>query len=327
MTASGGPHQADLLVVNAAQLVTCAGFSSAPARGPAQSELGIIQNGALAIQGDRLAAVGTTEQVCSRFQSDEVLDAGGSVVLPGFVDPHTHLVFAGDRADEWEAQLRGESYLEIARRGGGILRTVSSTRAATFEELLAGARRWAELMLRHGTTCFEAKSGYCLDLEGEMKLLRVARGLPAETNQKVCSTLLAAHVVPPEYENDREEYLKLCERALERARGEDLVDFADVFCEAEAFTLEEAERILQHAKAHGVGVKLHAEQFSATGAATLGARLGAVSVDHLDALRSSSLREFAAIEPAPIAVLLPAAAFHLGVSQAAPARALIEAGV
>lgn len=320
-------QRCDLLVTRAAQLVTCAGFSHAPARGADQAALGMIEGGAVAVANGAIVDVGPSAALEPRFDAARVIDATGAVVLPGFVDPHTHLVFAGHRASEWEARMGGVPYLELLRRGGGILSTVRATRAASFTELVEGAERRARQAIAHGTTTLEIKTGYRLDEAGEIELLRVIAALSKRLPIRVVSTLLAAHVVPPEFADQRSAYLELCERLHLKARDEGLAAFVDVFCEQEAFSLAESERLLTHAKGLGFGLKLHAEQFTASGAAELAARLGAVSAEHLEALTDASLAVLAASERPPVAVLLPGVTFHLNEAQTPPARSLIEAGV
>jgi imidazolonepropionase len=317
----------DLLIVGAAELVTCAGFSHAPARGAAQGALGIVHDGAVAVRGGRIVAVGATDRLRREYEPDVVVNAEGGVVMPGFVDPHTHLVFAGDRAAEWEARMQGKPYLEILREGGGILRTVRATRAASKDALLTSARRWAERAIQHGTTTLEVKSGYGLTHDAELKLLEVTRDLANALGIEVVSTLLAAHVVPREFCAEREAYLDVCEALAVEAAEKKLASFVDVFCEQEAFTLVETERLLRHAQAHGLGLKLHAEQFTASGAAALGARLGAVSVDHLEHVTDADARALASAPHPPVGVLLPGVPFHLAMKDVAPARKLVDAGV
>jgi imidazolonepropionase len=320
---------ADLLILGASELVTCAGFSAAPARGAEQGALGVVHGGALAIGSGKVLAVGSNAEIRRDYPvtDDQVIDAQGGVVLPGFVDPHTHLVFAGDRAAEWEQRLAGKPYLQILREGGGILSTVQKTRAASFEELMSAARVWALRCLSLGTTTIEAKSGYCLEREGELKLLEVAAALGRELPLEIVPTFLGAHVVPPEYREQRCAYLDLIEELHVEIRRRNLAEFVDVFCESDAFTLEESERLLTHARGFGFGLKLHAEQFTASGAAALGARLGAVSVDHLEHLPESDLAVFSQSATPPVAVLLPGVTFHLGLERSAPARRLVDARI
>lgn len=327
-------NAANLLIVNAAEVVTCAGFSQRPARGPEQGELGIVPEGAVAVAGGRILEVGKSADLRRTYpvSEDRIIDAQGGVVLPGFVDSHTHLVFAGDRSGEWEARMMGKPYLEILREGGGILNTVRATRQASFDELLASARTWARRCLEHGTTTIEIKSGYGLDRNTEIKQLEVARALGEDGPQQIVTTYLGAHVVPPEHTAQRGAYLELIEAVAAEVRERKLATFFDVFCEEEAFTLSEAERLLTRARDLGFGLKLHAEQFTASGAAGLGARLGAASVDHLEHIDNTGLEALAenvalSSSKGTVAVLLPAVNFHLGMDEYAPARRIIDAGV
>lgn len=319
----------DLLIVNAAEVLTLRDLGPGPARGSKQALLGIVRGGGVAIGGGHILDVGASDRVWRehRHSGCEVIDAKGGVVLPGFVDPHTHLVFAGDRADEWEKRMGGVSYLDILRQGGGILSTVKKTRAASAEVLLGSARRFAALAIGSGTTSVEIKSGYCLDGEGELKLLEVIARLGQVLPIEVVATYLGAHVLAPEYRADREGYLELVERTALIARQRGLARYFDVFCEHEAFTLEESRRLLTSARGLGFELKLHAEQFSASGAARLGLQLGATSIDHLEYLDDETLAELGRAANCPLAVLLPAVAFHLGLDRHAPGDRLVAAGV
>lgn len=318
---------ADLLITNAREVVTCAGFSRRAARGPDQAELGVLSDAAVAVRGDRIVAVGSRARLERSARAARVVDAEGGVVLPGFVDAHTHLVFAGDRVNEWQERLAGASYPEIQRRGGGIVTTVRETRAARLSSLLANGERWCDVCLAHGTTTLEIKSGYALDDDGEIKLLRVIRELAQSSPQEIVATYLGAHVVPPEYHERREEYLELVLATQRQVAELKLAEFVDVYCEQGAFSLAETERLLLDARALGFGLKVHAEQFTSTGAAALAAELGARSVDHLERLDDAGLERLSRLADPPVAVLLPCAAFHLGQSDGAPARRLIEARV
>lgn len=319
---------ADLLILNTAQVVTCAGFSQQPARGSDQGTAGVIEDGAVAIADGRILDVGTAPELRSKYPlpDDKLIDAHGGVVLPGFIDCHTHLVFAGDRASEWETRMQGKPYLEILREGGGILNTVRATRSASFEELLADARTWARRAMELGTTTIEIKSGYGLDRDTEIKMLEVARALADLVPQQIVATYLGGHVVPPELTLKRETYLQLIETTAAEVKLQGLATFFDVFCEQEAFSLEETERLLNAAQELGFKLKLHAEQFTTSGATALGARLDAVSVDHLEHIDSDGLTTLAE-SPSTIAVLLPAVNFHLGLDEVAPARRIIKAGL
>lgn len=330
MTASsvnGAVTPVDHLIINAAEVVTCAGFSTSPARGARQGELGVIPRGAVATRGDTIVAIGPEAELRALHRVPEagIIDAQDGVVLPGFVDSHTHLLFGGDRSGEWEARMAGKSYLDILRDGGGILSTVRATRAATRAELLDGGKKWARRALMMGTTTLEMKSGYCLDREGELKLLEVARDLSLETHQTCVSTYLGAHVVPEEFRARRGDYIALVLELLEVIRERSLAEFVDVFCETEAFSLSETRDILTRAQELGFGLKLHVEQFTAAGGTELGTQLGAVSVDHLEQAGDAEMATLK--ESGTLATLLPAVPFHLGMADRAPARGLIEAGV
>ncbi|MBA7673251.1 Imidazolonepropionase [subsurface metagenome] len=282
----------------------------------------------MAVTDGRIVEVGRDANLRQAYPlpEDKIIDAQGGVVLPGFVDPHAHLVFAGDRADEWETRMQGKPYLEILREGGGIMRTVRETRQASFKVLLEAARTWARRCLHLGTTTVEIKSGYGLDRDTEVKLLEVAKALGDEGLPRVVATYLGAHVIPPEYTDDREGYLELVETIAVEVRRRELAGFFDVFCEEEAFTLAETERLLIRAKDLGFDLKLHAEQFTASGAAALGARLGAISVDHLEHIDNTGLQALTKAA-STVAVLIPAVNFHLGMDEYAPARRIIDAGV
>ncbi len=306
---------ADLLVLNAGQLVTLAGPARARA-GREMSDLAVLPGGALAARKGRILAVGPSAELRRAFRAKATIDAKGRVVTPGLVDPHTHLVFAGSREAEFELRSAGKSYLEISKAGGGIHSTVERTRAATRAELEAGARARLREMLAQGTTTVEAKSGYGLAVEEEVKQLEVARDLGC------VPTLLGAHEVPRGRE--RADYVReVAEVMIPRARG--LARFCDVFCEPGVFSVDEARRILRAAQAAGMGVKLHAEEFRASGGAELAAELGAASADHLMAVSDRGIR--ALRQAGTVAVLLPGTSAFLGGGRYAPARRMIEEGV
>jgi imidazolonepropionase len=306
---------ADLLVVNAGQLVTLEG-PARPRRGREQGELGIREGGAVACRKGRILAVGPTAELRKAFAAKRTVEARGRVVTPGLVDPHTHLVFAGSREAEFEMRAAGRSYEEIARAGGGIHATVERTRGASKAELRAASRARLLDMRERGTTTVEAKSGYGLEPEGELRLLEVARELGC------VPTFLGAHEVPRG--RDRADYVReVVEVMLPRVRG--LARFCDVFCEPGVFSVDEARRILQAAKEAGMGVKLHAEEFRASGGAELAAELGAASADHLMAVTDRGIR--ALRRGGTVAVLLPGTSAFLGGGRWAPARRMIEEGV
>ena len=323
----GGSRLASsLAVINCSQLVTLAG-PARPRVGPEMCELSIIKRGAMLITGARITQVGSRAEIDALIGSDcEVIDAGGRVVMPGFVDAHTHPVFAGTRAGEFEERARGATYQEIAVRGGGIQSTVRTTREATLDELITAGKRYADWFLRTGTTTVEAKSGYGLTLEDELKILRAIQRLDAETSLTYVPTFLGAHEIPPEYKSRREQYVSLLiDEMLPRVAAEKLAQFCDVFCEEGVFSTDESRQILSAARAHGLGLRMHADQLSLSGGAKLAAELGTVTADHLehtDAEGIAALRS-AGVQP----VLLPGSVYALGSSRFPVAREMIDAGL
>ncbi|HJQ25452.1 MAG TPA: imidazolonepropionase [Blastocatellia bacterium] len=321
----------ELLITNAAQLVTLAG-PARPRLGVELGELAIIKDGALLIRGDTIVAVGASSEVAALASpAAERLDAEGRVVMPGFVDAHTHPVFAGTREDEYEMRAAGLTYQEIAARGGGIRATVRRTRAASEDELFHMALPRVRWLLEHGTTTIEAKSGYGLTLEDELKILRVIRRLNQATPLTLVPTFLGAHEIPDEYRGTaagqrRADYLRLLmDEMLPRVAAERLARFADIFCESHVFTVAEARHLLARAKQLGLGLRLHAEQLTLSGGGQLAAELKATTADHLEWIDDEGIRLLAAARVA--AVLLPGAVFNLGLTRYAPARQMIEAGV
>ncbi len=316
-----------LLITGASQLLTLRGRG--PRRGAALSNLGLIRDGAILIRDGRIAAGGARAQVegLPEARLAEKLDVGGRVVLPGFVDSHTHLIHAASRAEEYELKIRGASYEEIARKGGGILNSVKKLRAAASEALKARARLALREFAAHGTTTIEAKSGYGLDVTSELKILGLHRELSDEQPLEIVSTFLGAHVVPAEYRskaNGAEEYVDLLTEKLvpEVADGK-LAEFCDVFCDRGAFSLDQSRRILEAGKRRGLAARLHAEQLARTGATKLAVQLGAASCDHLEQVNRADIAALS--KSKTVATLLPGCDFHLGLKQYAPARALIDA--
>jgi imidazolonepropionase len=288
-------------------------------------ELAILKDAALILDHGAITWLGPSSGLPSLPDTLEVIDASGKSVLPGLIDSHTHLVFAGSRENEFEQRLQGLSYPEIATRGGGINATVRSVRAASKEELKDQARSRLQRFLRQGVTTVEVKSGYGLSLADELKCLEAIAELNAEGPLELVSTFLGAHAVPPEFARDREGYLRLLLREmLPEVARRGLAEFCDVFCDTGAFTPAEAERILLAARELGLRAKLHADELSPTGGAELAARLGAVSADHLLRVTDRGIEALAA--SGTIATLLPGTAFFLALPYA-PARRLIERGV
>jgi imidazolonepropionase len=302
----------------------------APRRGKSLSELGIVKDGALLIRDGVIAAVGARAEVESlaESRSAEKLDVGRRVVLPGFVDSHTHLIHAASRAEEYELKIAGASYEEIARKGGGILNSVKKLRAATSEGLKKRAHAALREFAAHGTTTVEAKSGYGLDVASELKILRLHKELNAEQPLEIVSTFLGAHVVPAEYRGKSrgtEKYVTLLiERLIPEVAAGQLAEFCDVFSDRGAFSRSDSKKILETGKRHGLVPRIHAEQLSRTGATQLAVQLGAASCDHLEQLNKTDIRTLA--KSKTVATLLPGCDFHLGLTKYAPARELIEAG-
>ncbi len=291
-------------------------------RGPAQGQLRLLKNAWVLAQDGIITALGQGAPPCG---AEQIIDAEGRLATPGLADAHTHLIFGGWRQDELADKLHGVPYLDILARGGGILSTVRATRAATEAELLEKGRRALLEMQRFGVTACEAKSGYGLETETELRQLRVIRQLGQECAMDLAPTLLGAHALPPEYQADREGYLRLlCEEMIPRAAAEGLARFCDVFCEEGVFTVEEARRILLAGKAHGLLPKLHADEIHPIGGSQLAGELGAVSAEHLIVCPEEGMERMA--RSGVIACLLPCTSLYLGASFA-PARRLVEKGV
>jgi imidazolonepropionase len=321
--------KADFAVINAGQLITAAGYSERPKRGPELNELGIINDGAVAAKEGLIVAAGSTADVMKQVEltGDAMLiDAGGKVVLPGLVDPHTHLVFAGSREDEFEMKIKGAAYLDILARGGGILSTVRSTRAAGEDELIRIGEKYLAEMLSQGTTTAEVKSGYGLTVADELKQLRAIRSLQKMQPVELVPTFLGAHAIPEEYKGKPDAFVELViGEMLPAVACSGLAECCDVFCEEGVFSVEQSRRVLEAARKLGFALKLHADEIVPLGGAELAVELGALSADHLVAVTPRGIERLAASNT--VAVLLPATTFCLMGSKYAPAREMIAAGV
>ncbi len=318
-----------LLIKNISQVITLS-KGPVPRVGNSMSDLGIIENGALLVHGERIVWVGPTKDIPVREPGIryQTFDGIGLdlIAMPGFVDSHTHPVFAGPRIDEFDLRCQGKDYGEIAAEGGGVLKSVRAFRAATFEQLLDRTERCFRQFLNHGTTTIEGKSGYGLSLEEEMKSLRILASLKERNKLEVVPTFFGAHAIPEEHAHSREEYVRsLTQIMIPRIAQEGLAQFCDVFCEEGYFSVEEARSILGAAKAAGFGLRIHADVLSRTGGAKLAAELGARSAGHLRWIHDADIE--ALKQSGVTAVLLPGTAFNLGLERHAPARQLIAAGV
>ena len=313
----------DLIIKNAAELLTLSPFFKE------ESGLGMIRNGAIAVTDGKISWVGKTEELPKEFglsKEGREIDATGKTVMPGLIDSHTHLVFAGSRENEFEQRIQGLSYLEIAERGGGILSTVEATRKASFDELFSLGKKRLDRMLSKGVTTLEAKSGYGLSLQDEIKILKVMKALQETHPVDIVPTFLGAHTVPGEFSTHRRDYISLItEEMIPMVAKERLAECCDVFCEEKAFTLEESRKILETGRRYGLKPKIHADQLSPGGGAELAAEVGAFSADHLEYVSQEGIKRMAA--KGVTAVLLPGASFFLSMKKYPPAREMIEQGV
>ncbi|HXI24729.1 MAG TPA: imidazolonepropionase [Pyrinomonadaceae bacterium] len=315
-----------LAIINCSQLVTIAGARRARTGGDLR-QLAIVEDGAMLVRGEYIEAVGRRREIESLIDANcEVIDAGRRVVMPGFVDAHTHPVFAGIRANEFEQRASGASYREIAARGGGIRSTVRATRNASLNDLVKIGKRYADWFLRNGTTTVEAKSGYGLTLEDELKILRAIRELNEQTPLRYVPTFLGAHDIPVEYRSRRQTYVNLIiNEMLPKVAEEKLAEYCDVFCEEDVFTTDETWEILSAARCHGLGLRVHADQLSLSGGAKLAGELSCATADHLEHTDPTGIMALKAAKVQP--VLLPASVYALGSAKYPAARDMIDAGL
>ena len=315
-----------MLIHSASQILTLVG---GPQRGQNLGQLGLIPNGALLIQGEKIVTAGSSEELRAAYPDEPQIDAANCVVMPGFIDPHTHLIWVGDRAAEFELRLQGKTYMEILAGGGGILSTVRATRAASLNSLLAETRPRLQTMLEHGTTTAEAKTGYGLETESELRMLQALIALDDEGPLELAITFLGAHAIAPEFKDDPQAYTDhLCVNMLPAVRAwwpdDRQLPFVDVFCETGAFDLDQSRQILTLAKELGFPLKIHADEFDNLGGAALAAELHAMSADHLVATSEEDISILA--ESDTIAVALPNTPFGLAEDHYTPAQAILEAG-
>ena len=317
-----------MLIHSSSQLLTLAG---GPQRGHALGTLGIIEKGAAVVRDEKVAAVGTTDELKNAYPDEPTLDAGGCVLMPGFVDPHTHLIWAGDRANEFEMKMSGTPYLDILAAGGGIISTVKATRTANIETLIAQTRPRILRMFAHGTTTAEVKTGYGLQTATELRLLKALLALDDESPLDLAITFLGAHAIAPEYKDNSQGYtnevvntmLPMLKEWWETHAPRLPLPFVDVFCETKAFDLDQSRQVLTKAKSLGFPLKIHADEFDNLGGASLAVELGAASADHLVRTSDADIRALGKSDT--VAVALPCTPFGLAEKDYTPAKKLIDA--
>ncbi len=316
----------DLVIFNANELITMNTKFGAPRIGKNMSELSIIDNGAIGVKDDRIIYVGTTDELISKFSLNEIktkIDAKNKLVTPGFVDPHTHIIFDGSRENELQMKLDGKSYLEILQAGGGILKTVRETRKASLEKLVENGKKILDRMMNYGTTTVEAKSGYGLSTESELKILKVLQILNEEHPLDIVSTFLGAHAIPIEYKDNPDDYVELIiSDMIPKIVKEGLAEFCDVFCEKGIFSIEQSRKILKTALRYGLKPQIHIDEIADSNGALLAAELKAIQTGHLLKSNDNGLKAMA--EAGVIATLLPGTPFCLMLKEYAPARKMIE---
>jgi len=318
-----------IAIIHANELVTLNSKYGVPRIGDKMSELAIIHDGALAVKGDKIIFVGTTEELMSKFDSNQIdikIDATNKLVTPGFVDPHTHIIFEGSRENELSMKLAGKTYLEILEAGGGILKTVRETRKASLEKLVQNGKKILDRMMSYGTTTVETKSGYGLSLESEIISLRAANILNNEHPLDVIPTFLGAHAIPPEYKGRTEEYVNLIvSEMIPEIAKKSLAEFCDVFCEEGIFSIEHTQKIIEAAKKYGLKPQIHIDEIVDTNGALLAAKLNAVQTGHLLKSNDEGLQAMAKV--GVVATLLPSTPFCLMLKDYAPARRMIKLNI
>ena len=319
-------EKVDLLIANANELITLAGDNQKPRVEKQMLDLGIIRNGALAIKEGKIAAVGKTPEITKIYKAETTMSVSGKTVLPGFIDPHTHLVFAGSREDDFQLRVEGASYMEMLHAGGGMLKTVKETRRASKEKLVENGTETLNAMLEHGTTTVEAKSGYGLTTRDELKILETIDRLNQMHSVDLVPTFMGAHAIPPEFASNPEDYVSLVvNEMIPKVAEKGLAEFCDVLCEKGLFSLDQSRRVLVAGKSFGLKPKIHADEMSLQGGAELAASLDCVTADHLVFASNEGIKAMA--KKGVIATLLPAAAFSLLNGHFADARSIINQGV
>ncbi len=314
----------DMLVVNCSELHTMRGDSPVR-RGEEMKDTGLVENGAIAVDGDKIIAVGKTEDLKSRYEPNKIIDASGKTVTPGFIDPHTHLVFAGFREDELIMKIEGKTYMEILEAGGGIMRTVKATREASKTQLKKEVKQRMDRMLSYGTTTAEAKSGYGLDKDNEIKCLEVIQEMGEEHPIDLISTYLGAHALPPEFD-DTSDYIEYCKQeVLPIVAERSLADFCDVFCEKGVFDAKESRSLLKKAKELGMGLRVHADEIKNIGCSTMAAELDAISCEHIVKTSDQDIDNM--VKNDVIGISLPGTPFMLMDDHYSPARKMMEKGM
>jgi imidazolonepropionase len=312
----------DLLIYNANQLLTLSG-SEKPRKGKEMDDLAIIENGAIAIKDSKILEVGTSEVILSKYECDNMIDAKGKVVMPGFVDSHTHPVFLKTRENEFEMRILGKTYVEISKAGGGIRSSIAGVRNGSYDELYALAKKRISKFIHNGTTTVEAKSGYGLDTESEIKMLKVINELNNDLPIDIVPTFMGAHEFPAEYKDNHEEYIRiLCEEMMPKVAESGLAEYCDIFTEDHVYSIDESRRVMTKAKELGFKLRMHADEIESIGGAELAAELGAVSADHLGAASDKGIE--AMRDAGVIATLLPGTLFSLRVKDYARARDMID---
>ena len=315
----------DMMISNIKQLITLRGTPQ-PKTGKEMEDLSIIEDGAIAIDKGKIVAVGKSPEIDQNFTTPNFVNARHKVVMPGFVDPHTHPVFVNTRENEFEMRIKGKSYVEISQSGGGIRSSINSVRKASEEELFELSYKRIKKMISNGTTTLEAKSGYGLSTESEIKMLRVIKKLSDTLPIDIVPTFLGAHEFPPEYKDDREEYIRILkEDMLPEVKNQNLAEYCDIFTEDHVFSVNQSRDILYRAKQLGFKIKMHADEIEPIGGAELAAELGAVSADHLGAATDRGIE--AMKNSGVIATLLPGTIFSLGMKSYARARFMIDSGL